>query len=78
MAGGDVADEELDPGLLLDQPNDHLSVILHPDNIAESPLLLDQEAGLLLSVGRGDYQVAFHASLLDFIGVFFSLDERLF
>ena len=77
VAGGDVADEELDTCLLLDQSNDHLRVVFHPGDIAEHPLLLVQDAGLLVSVGRGDDQVAFHASLLDFIRVIFSLVEQI-
>ena len=30
VAGRDVADQELDTSLLLDQPNDHLRIVFHP------------------------------------------------
>ena len=51
VAGVDVAEEELDSCLLFDQSDDHLCVILHPDHVLNLPLLLHQDAGLVLLVG---------------------------
>ena len=63
VAGRDVTLESFTTSLQLDQPQAHLSVILHPVTLGQAA----GEGVLAPGVGGGDDKVALHTALLDLI-----------